>query len=92
MILTARYLARASREKVKGAGGLACLAFTGVLGGAFWAGAVFASTPWAHWRFPTRRGRSIGSDAPAFRLRTVVGRRSCTGVSSRGEPAILAAG
>ncbi len=46
--LTARYLARASREKVKGAGGFACLAFTAILGCAFWAGAVFASTPWAH--------------------------------------------
>ena len=46
--LTARYLARASRQTVKGAGGLACLAFTAILGCAFWAGAVFASTPWAH--------------------------------------------
>lgn len=46
--LTARYLARASREKLKSGGGWACIGFTAILGAAFWAGAIFASTPWAH--------------------------------------------
>ena len=46
--IVARYGPRACREKIKASGGLACVAFTAVLGCAFWAGAVFASTPWAH--------------------------------------------
>jgi hypothetical protein len=44
----ARYTVKDDRTRVKGAGGLACMVFTAILGCAFWAGAVLASTPLAH--------------------------------------------
>ena len=43
----ARYTAEDDRT-TKGACGLACVVFTAVLGCAFWAGAVLASTPLVH--------------------------------------------
>ena len=46
--LVARYTVKDAPSRIKGAGGLACLAFTAILGCAFWAGAVVASTPLAH--------------------------------------------
>ena len=46
--VVARYTVKEDRSPIKGAGGLACLAFTAVLGCAFWAGAVVASTPLPH--------------------------------------------
>ena len=46
--LMARYGAPAEKSWIKGAGGLACIAFTTLLGCAFWAGAVIASTPLPH--------------------------------------------
>ena len=41
----ARYTVKTERTPIKGAGGLACVVFTAILGCAFWAGAVVASTP-----------------------------------------------
>jgi hypothetical protein len=38
----------ASKAPIKGAGGLACLAFAAVLGCAFWLGALLASHPLIH--------------------------------------------
>ncbi len=38
----------AARGDIKGAGGLACLAFAAVLGCAFWIGALLASHPIPH--------------------------------------------
>jgi hypothetical protein len=38
----------AAKAHVKGAGGLACLAFAAVLGCAFWLGAMLASHPFVH--------------------------------------------
>ena len=46
--VVARYTVKDDRSLVKGAGGLACVVFTAVLGCAFWAGAVVASTPLPH--------------------------------------------
>ncbi len=37
-----------SSERVKGAGGLACLVFAAILGCAFWIGALLASHPLPH--------------------------------------------
>ncbi len=44
----ARYTVKNDRMPTKGAGGLACVVFTAILGCAFWAGAVVASTPLPH--------------------------------------------
>jgi hypothetical protein len=46
--IIARYTVKNDRMPIKGAGGVACVVFTAVLGCAFWAGAVLASTPLAH--------------------------------------------
>jgi|GEM_PF-5961340 len=43
-----RYTVKDDRSPVTGAGGLVCIAFTAILGCAFWAGAVVASTPLPH--------------------------------------------
>jgi hypothetical protein len=40
-----RYTAKPDKKGVKGASGIACVVFTAVMGCAFWAGAVVASTP-----------------------------------------------
>ncbi len=46
--LVERYSLKESRSRLQGAGGMACIIFTAILGCAFWAGAVVASTPLPH--------------------------------------------
>ena len=46
--LLARYSEPRGKFSLKGAGGLTCVVFTAVMGAAFWAGAVIASTPLPH--------------------------------------------
>ncbi len=46
--LISRYAVKDDGAPLKGGGALACVVFTAILGCAFWAGAVVASTPLAH--------------------------------------------
>lgn len=46
--LISRYAVKDDGARIKGGGTLVCVVFTAILGCAFWAGAVVASTPLAH--------------------------------------------
>ena len=46
--LMTRYAIKAAGAGIKGGGAIACVIFTAILGCAFWAGAVVASTPLPH--------------------------------------------